>query len=436
MSDFGSDAFVCFPRILAADSECAVEIRPARPNLALAEGETYEVIHETVERLEGERPVRLQAQARDGALRVSCRFVGEQGHLLLVRSGAGERLGMARAYSLAPDLLACRPLRGDFHMHSTRSDGKQPPAHVAARCRQIGLDFMAVTDHRVHEPSLEALAAFCGVAHDLAIFRGEEVHPPDCEVHIVNFGGAAGVNRFFKSEQYARQVAARAEALAGSLLPHVDAVAAAACAWVFDAIRADGGLAVFCHPYWMTGEFAALHHNVAAGLMDHLFDARQFDAFELIGGYVRSEREANALQVARYVEETARRGPMPILGASDAHSDGDDHTLGWYWTLVFARSDALEDILEAVRDCRAVAVESLPGEMVRCYGPTRLVKYAFFLMEAVLPEHDRLCDEEGRAMLAHLAGDADAAGRLATLSGRCAAHYAGLGAPPEGEEKH
>ena len=49
---------------------------------------------------------------------------------------------MARVYSLAPDLLALRPLRGDFHMHSTCSDGKQPPAHVAARCRQIGLDFM------------------------------------------------------------------------------------------------------------------------------------------------------------------------------------------------------------------------------------------------------------------------------------------------------
>ena len=277
-----------------------------------------------------------------------------------------------------------------------------------------------MTDHRKHEPSVEAQAAFAGLAHDLQIFRGEEVHAPDTDVHIVNFGGARGVNRLFASDEYAQGVTARAEALARQLPPHVNARSAAACAWVFDAIRADGGLAILCHPYWLTGEVAAQHHNVDAGLMDHLFAKREFDAYELIGGYVRHEREANALQVARWVEDVAHGGPMPIVGASDAHSDGDDHTLGWYWTLVFARSNTLEDILDAVRARRTVVVESTDG------GEDGTLLRAGAAGEIrLLPDGGRAARARPvvrrgrvRAMLAHLEGDASARVRLAALSGR------------------
>jgi hypothetical protein len=40
----------------------------------------------------------------------------------------------------------------------------------------------------------------------------------------------------------------------------------------------------------------------------------------------------------------------------------------------------------------------LPGEVVRVYGPFRLVKYALFLLREVFPAHDELCREESAAM--------------------------------------
>jgi hypothetical protein len=74
-----------------------------------------------------------------------------------------------------------------------------------------------------------------------------------------------------------------------------------------------------------------------------------------------------------------------------------------------------------------VAVEALPGADARAHGPFRLVRYAQFLLREIFPLHDALCDEEGSQMLAHLAGDPQAAARLAQLQGRAAAFYARCG---------
>jgi hypothetical protein len=69
----------------------------------------------------------------------------------------------------------------------------------------------------------------------------------------------------------------------------------------------------------------------------------------------------------------------------------------------------------------SVAVEAVPGETPRAYGPFRLVKFALFLMREVFPHHDALCVEEGRLMLAHLAGDPEAVFALSRLHGRTTA---------------
>jgi hypothetical protein len=71
-------------------------------------------------------------------------------------------------------------------------------------------------------------------------------------------------------------------------------------------------------------------------------------------------------------------------------------------------------------------VEALSGETARAHGPFRLVKYAQFLLREVFPEHDALCAQEGRLMLAHLAGDATAAEQLGKRRGSVARLYARL----------
>ena len=92
-------------------------------------------------------------------------------------------------------------------MHSYYSDGTESPAYVAAYCRKIGLDFIAITDHGKYHPSLEAINAFQTFETDFKIFPGEEVHPPENEIHMINFGGKFSINELFKDkEKYMKEV--------------------------------------------------------------------------------------------------------------------------------------------------------------------------------------------------------------------------------------
>lgn len=77
-------------------------------------------------------------------------------------------------------------------------------------------------------------------------------------------------------------------------------------------------------------------------------------------------------------------------------------------------------LIEGIKGLKSVAVEALPGNPVRVYGPYRLVKYVLFLIREVFPIHDELCYEEGRLMLEHIAGNESAAKILAEYRGRVA----------------
>jgi len=317
-----------------------------------------------------------------------------------------------RLYALDEDLFSRRPYKGDFHMHTYYSDGKESPAYVAGCCRRIGLDFMAITDHHRYAPSLEAIQAYAEAPIDLRIYPGEEVHPPDNRVHILNFGGSFSVNEKFADDAYPSEVAAIAAAL--DLDEGMDRYPYASCVWCYDQIRQGGGLGVFCHPYWLHNR----RYDVPVTLTDLLFERQPFDALELIGGYFRHEMESNTLQVARYQEERAQGKRIPIVGVSDAHGCERGELFGWFYTIAFSPTLDLPDLVTNIKALYSVAVEALPGETARAYGPFRLVRYAQFLLREIFPLHDALCVEEGRQMLEYASGAPQAAAALAALRGR------------------
>jgi len=275
------------------------------------------------------------------------------------------------------------------------------------------MDFMAITDHGRYFPSLEAMQAFRNLPVDLAIYPGEEVHPPQNPIHIVNFGGSFSINELFtKDDQYKNEVAD-----IQAQIPRVPAGANpywyASALWCFDKIREAGGLGVFCHPYW----FASRMVRIPESLTSALLETQPYDALEVLGGYHRFEADANMLQVVRYYEETAKGKRIPIVGVSDAHGCHRD-LFGWYYTLVFSPSLALGDLIDSIQSQFSVAVEALPGELVHVYGPFRLVKYALFVLEELMPAHDSLCAEEGEYMLAYLSGDPEASEKLGLSQGK------------------
>ncbi len=415
------------PRIVQAGRETTVTLRPRDPQARLPAA-AWRVAVVPLGGLDRQtrHPEATACDARLTAegLTVSLVFPSEQEYALLVErvtDGTPAAVADVRVYAVAADLFARRPFKGDFHIHSNRSDGREPPAHVAGACRRIGMDFMALTDHRQYAPSLEAIAAFANTGTDLRIFPGEEVHSPDTSVHIVSFGGRWSVNDLFATDRYRQEVAARAAAIAG-LPGGTDPLPYVACEWCFDEIRRAGGLGMFCHPYWVCRS----RLDVPAALTDLLFERQPFDALEVIGGYYVHESESNHLQVTRYYTELAQGRRIPIVGASDAHGCERPELFGWYYSIVFAASPDLQDVIGAVRDFNAVAVDAMNGQPARAVGPFRLVRYAQFLLREVLPRHDALCVEEGRLMVAHAAGDTAAAEQLRALGGQVARLYATL----------
>ncbi len=423
----GKPWFVVRPLIVRAAQETVLTLRPAEGSGLPLDPQAYAITLYAVGGAWGQTwrgdGVPLEAERGASALRVRHRFGEEGEYVLRIAMRGGVPPAEVRLYALEDDLFDRTPYKGDLHIHTSRSDGREPPAYVAAAARRIGMDFLAITDHWKYEPSLEAIRAFEGVPVDLRLYPGEEIHPPENPVHMVNFGGRFSVNALFQEDEAAYR--AEVEAIAGSLEdfpPGVDRYTYASCVWCFRKIREGGGLGILCHPYWFLGP----RYNQPEYLTTLLLERQPFDALELIGGYRLDEAESNWLQVARYHEERARGKRIPIVGVSDAHGCERGEFFGWYYTVVFALSSDLPDLIEGIRSLYSVAVEALPGEMARPHGPFRLVRYTRFLLREVFPLHDALCTEEGGWMLAYLMGEAEAEAALRRAHGRTAALYDAL----------
>lgn len=409
-------ALEVFPRVVPAGSTIALELRPAAGQQPPRDGTKLRVSVTPAEGLGGEAVV--ETAWSGGAARFCAGFPAEQEYALDVESLDGPApafIAGLRVYAVAPDLCGVRPWKADLHLHSRRSDGADEPGEVAADCRRIGMDVMALTDHGRYEPSLEAIEAFEGCAGDLTMLPGEEVHPPDNPVHIVHVGGRSSVNALFAADAYREGVSVLSAGLRGGSPSLSEGVAriVASCLWCCRRIHEAGGIAVLAHPYWFTHQA----WNVAEPVLEELFARRPFDALEAIGGFYPFQAESNVLQCARWQEERSRGRAVPVVGSSDAHGCRKGELFGWYYTVFFAVRPTLGGLREALALMRSVAVEARPGEAPRAFGTFRMVKYAHFLMREVLPAHDALAAAEGEAMRAWLAGDRSAPDRLAGLRG-------------------
>src|SRR5699024_9582404 len=90
----------------------------------------------------------------------------------------------------ARDLPAPAGLRwyaGDFHAHSTHSDGDQSLSELATLATGNGLDFLAVTEHNTisHLPHLPRV----GARHDITLLPGQEATTPTGHANAIGHIG-------------------------------------------------------------------------------------------------------------------------------------------------------------------------------------------------------------------------------------------------------
>lgn len=381
----------------------------------------------------------------DGSLKITHCFDAEQEYSFSYMKD-DKWIPVGSVYCLEKDLYSLLPLSGDQHIHTIRSDGKCDPAYTAAASRAQGYDYVVITDHRNMIGSLEAMDAYKGIPMDFNMMQGEEVHMPDAEIHVINFGGKWSINAMaarnvatmkakndpvcmekhqdvwmkMDSNDYPEPVSdedfcamireyGKDVEVPEGLPRHVYLT----FKWVCEEIRRAGGLSIFAHPFWIT----RMAYHVDERLTEYIFEQQDFDAYEVLGGELYFEQ--NGLQTVHYYDQVARGRHLCIVGGSDTHDVvAQTRTDAGFCasTIVFAKANTQEAIFEAIRAGLSVAVDWISPEEPRLVGPYRLVKIAQFLMNYYFPLHDPVCEAEAQAMMDYVFRDRDGGERVLRAS--------------------
>lgn len=319
-----------------------------------------------------------------GVLKMAIAFPQEDCYICTLMVD-GEKTEKLELYALESDLFALQPYKGDNHMHTWHSDGKDSPMYMAAAACRLGYDYCVITDHKKYEPSLIARDFFAKTGVDFLVIPGEEVHSPDNPVHLINLGGRESVNDWWRDheDEYRAAVEEQMKHMPEPMLEK-DRYAAAASQVMFDRIRSVGGVSILCHPQWIISQGFNEHEDVT----DYLFDHRRFDVLELIAG--GAYEVGTQMQLSYYHD----RETMPVVGSSDSHACFGGRLEPGNFTIVFAQKLDADSVKNAIRAGRSVA-----GNANKLYGDFRLVKYAYFLLRNYYPQHSKQRFSLGAQML-------------------------------------
>ena len=434
-----------YPKVFLGDRETTVTVQPLGLHSSFVEGHSYRV---TVRKVNQGNPATYPERSgrtelhvtpdEAGKLVFTVYYEGEGEHFINIYSVEDETklLVTLSVYSLAEDMAGRIPLRGDLHMHTCRSDGKEGPTTVAANYRGHGYDFFVISDHRRYYPSLEAVE-FYGDLTDFTIVPGEEIHLPLNDVHYVNFGGTYSINALvtpssneekagedlryrsldgkapatMTKEEFLEMIRERAKKLPSELKNESERLSYAVMEWIYEHMQANGGLGIFPHPYWLCRLM-----QLPEEYTEYIYRNKPFDAFEVLGG--ENIYSHNGFQTGFYYEMKARGYDHPVVGSTDSHGSTELNRNALICsTIVFAKKNERVSLIEAIKEKYSVAVDTISTEY-RLVGDFRWIKYGSFLMENYFPLHDLACEAEGYYMNRYIAGDARAKTVLAAMKGQ------------------
>lgn len=202
-----------------------------------------------------------------------------------------------------------RLLEGDFHAHTSWSDGSLSPLGVVRQANRRGLDVVSVTEHNTVLPSFAA-RLYAKATDGPVVVTGEEV--TTARFHVI----ALGIEKTVSPDQ----------SLEG----------------VIDAIHVQRGVAIVAHPvkhFWP----------------DVVPMREKLDGAEVMHPIAYSDRTAEwrwADMLAYYEESKA---PLTAIGSSDYHWMS---VLGICRTLVFVREPVNEtSVVDALREHHTVTID-------------------------------------------------------------------------------
>jgi hypothetical protein len=270
---------------------------------------------------------------------------------------------------------------------------------------------------------------------DLNIVPGEEVHLPLNDVHYVNFGGSYSINALVTPSQNEEKNGAdlawrsldgnapepmtkeafiemiREKAKDVPRENESERLSFAVMQWVYEHVKAGGGLGIFPHPYWLCPTM-----QLPEDYTEFIYKQQPFDAFEVLGG--ENYYAHNGFQTGLYYEMKAKGIDVPVVGSTDSHGSTEHNRNALICsTIVFAKENTPSALISAIKEKYSIAVDTISTEY-RLVGDFRLMKYASFLMENYFPLHDLACRAEGYYLNRVIAGDARAEQILKAMKGQ------------------
>ena len=401
--------YAVYPSIVKADEDTTIRIHPLGENSAFLPNVAYTIEIRGVETYCSDYAhlpfsVYQVTPNENGDLEISHYFGGEQKHAITLkrpqsdldatpykditnRSKRHENTeALLQVYSLKSDLYGTRCFKGEVHCHTYESDGIQDVCHTVGNYRSAGYDFMAITDHYITMPSEKAKATFDAAPVDMTLLLGEECHVPTEQIHAVHIGGRESVNAYFRrypdqAEQEMLTIEAELE-----LPTHINRRDYAWRVWIARKAREFGGIAILAHPHWIWFDT----YFMASAITQRLLADGVYDALDI------TDQEADTT-VALWAEMQAQGCRIPVVGCTDSHytdANNPHRPARGGYTLVFSPDRSEQNILDAIRNGRSLAVNAA-GDPERIQGPYRLVKFARFLLDNYYPIYKRLCHNQG-----------------------------------------
>jgi hypothetical protein len=209
-------------------------------------------------------------------------------------------------------------LKGNLHTHTTRSDGVLPPQETIAKYTAKGYDFLMLSDHdTLGEP--EKLDG-----NGMLLIRGNEISAGG--PHLLH----VGANRRIEPDENRQQV--------------------------IDAVNADGGLAILCHPNWQE------HFNHYT--FEKLLELKNYAGIEILNGTcLRLPGEARATDKWDRLLATGRM--VWGYGNDDMHKDYEQ---ALSWTVVRAKERSVPAVLDALKTGSCYVSSGVEIDQIRATG--------------------------------------------------------------------
>ena len=437
-------AFEIAPRIVPVGREVTVEIR------AVNDEEKKMLVEMPLHRLsdqgtwsDGSNPRsaekndwRLQwepvkdAQRGDGVLRCRAKFPSEGEQIFRFglfndKSVFAKGYKDVTVYALRDDLYALRPFKGDIHMHSIRcGHAKLEPKVIPAHSRRVGLDFMGLSEHWQVAPSYEAIETAKPWKCGMELYPAEEIHTPSALLHSVALGHreSACVWRVKHMEEFARLVA---EEMKNPIyrpynLNDFELRQAAMTTLLYRKTREYGAkLIAYSHP--SSYNRPNQQDDPPENFRNFMFEKADWDALELPNSAttaynLNTKRNDRLMLMNSFVMELIAKGRNPgIVAASDCH-DQKAGFFGQVYTVIFAKACDLDSFVDAVKNHRSLGLQFPNTPRYICFGPSRLMKFQFFLERYYWPGHDKLCKKQSELLFKLLDGDSSVQGEVEKLA--------------------